>query len=104
MAKRKDYTGSASGSVAFNPNISAPAKAVYLVLIMYRNDTTDMCWPSNATIAQGVGCSERTVIRALVELAEKGVIERTPRFVEGRQTTSMTHLTDITGNVPGVQD
>jgi hypothetical protein len=104
VAKRKDYTGSASGSVAFNPNISAPAKAVYLVLIMYRNDTTDMCWPSNATIARGVGCSERTVIRGLMELADKGVIERVPRFVEGRQTTSITHLIDMTGNVAGVPE
>jgi predicted transcriptional regulator len=101
---KRDYLGSVSGGVAFNPDISTPAKAVYLVLVMYRNDKTHECWPSNATVAKGVGCSERTVIRALVELAEKGVISREARFVEGRQTTSITHLTDVVSTVRGVQE
>lgn len=104
MTDRKDYLGSVAGGVAFNPAISTQAKAVYLVLVMYRNDKTHECWPSNATVAQGVGCSERTVIRSLMELVDKGVIRRVPRFVDGRQTTSITYLTDVTSTIEGVQD
>lgn len=35
-----------------------------------------MCWPGNKSIAESVGCAERTVKRALPKLIESGLIEK----------------------------
>lgn len=94
MTARKDWFGTVTAGVAFDPDLTTNAKAVYLVLVMYRNRETDSCFPSNKTIAARLGVSERTVIRGMVELANAGVIERTPRFEDGRQISSLTTLTD----------
>lgn len=95
MTARKDWLGSISGEVAFTPDLPLAAKAVYMVLAMYRNTDDDSCFPSNATLARCTGLSERSVQRALISLTKYGVIDREPRFVEGRQTTSVTVLKDI---------
>jgi DNA-binding transcriptional MocR family regulator len=94
VSRNADWFGTVTGDVAFDPSLSTTAKAAYLVLVMHRNRDTNECYPSNKTIAQAVGCSERTAIRALNELADAGVIERTPQFRDGRQVQSLTRLTD----------
>jgi DNA-binding transcriptional MocR family regulator len=91
---RGEWFGTVPGRVAFDPSISGSAARVYLVLVMFRNQDDDTCYPSNATLMRYTGLSRSTVIRALYELSEVGVILREDRFVQGRQTTSLTHLTD----------
>lgn len=92
--ERRDWFGTVTGDVAHDPTISVTAKAVYLSLSIWRNQETNECFPSNKTIAAGLGVSERTVIRAIVELEQAGVVHRIPQFRDGRQVNSLTVLTD----------
>jgi DNA-binding Lrp family transcriptional regulator len=96
MNRRMEFDGRVSGDVVYDPTISESAKAVYLVLVMHRS-TKDFTtsFPSNATISSYTGRSVRTTIRALNELTERGVIERVPQFINGRQVNSITLLTDL---------
>jgi DNA-binding MarR family transcriptional regulator len=94
MTERNRWFGTVSGRVAFDPTISPSAVRVYVVLVMYRNREDSTCFPSNDTLQRATGFSAATVKRALSELQERGVIHRSPRFVDGRQTTSLTTLTD----------
>lgn len=94
MTRRDEWFGTVTGDVAFDPTLKPSAKTVYLVLVMYRNAETNECFPSNETIASHTGMSTRSVIRALVELEEAGVVQREARYRDGRQTTSLTILTD----------
>src|SRR5947207_9643619 len=55
--------------------LSASAKLVYEALLSYMWHM-DYCWPSQQTIADQLGRSRRTVIRALQELEARGYIER----------------------------
>lgn len=103
MTRREDWLGSVTGDVAYDPAISPAAKAVYLVLAMTRNTKDDTCFPSNATIAGYTGLSVRTCIRAMNELVAHGVVKRIPRFVEGRQTTSINLLADVQAHRGGHQ-
>ena len=90
-----------STKIASNPKISPRAKAVYLALAVHRDWWTDRCWPSNARLVEYTGLSRATVKRALRELLEAGVIERQERYVEGRQTTSMTTVGGVTSDPGG---
>jgi GntR family transcriptional regulator len=94
VTARNDWFGTVTGKVAFNPDLSHAAVRVYMVLVMHRNRDDDTCFPSNETVAKHTGMSLRSVERAIPELVEAGVIEREPRYVDGRQTTSMTRITD----------
>lgn len=100
MTARGAWFGTVTGKVAFNPDIPAGAARVYLVLVMYRNRDDDTCFPSVQTLIKTTGLSRAGVYRALDQLADLGVIRRTPRFVDGRQTTSLTTLTDGEGVIP----
>lgn len=91
---REPAFGVVTSDVALDPRISATAKALYLVLAVFRNRETDECYPSNGYLAKALGLSERTVTRALTELVDSGVIERVPQFRDGRQVNSMTRLVD----------
>lgn len=93
--------GVVTSDVALDPSISPTAKAVYLVLAVFRDRETDECYPSNRYLAAALGISERTVIRALRELSEGGVIRRVSQHREGRQVNSLTVLTDAVPKRPG---
>ena len=54
--------------------IKAPAKSVLLMLADRKNSDTGRCYPSIDTLAFDCGLNSRTVIRAVKELSEIGVI------------------------------
>lgn len=72
------------------------SKALYALLCAYADDD-GACFPSNETLAADLAVSESSVIRGLRTLREWGVIDREERFVDNRQTTSVTRLTDVVG-------
>ena len=79
--------------VAHHPDLSDRAVHVYAVLARHADDG-GRCWPSRERLAVQAGCSVRSVDRALVELADGGLIERTARGNgAGGRTSSVTTLT-----------
>lgn len=85
--------GIVAKSVIRDAAISTTARLVYVELCTYADDD-GYCFPSNETLAEDVGISLPTVKRCLAELADTGIIRRDDRYVEGRQTTSVTQLLD----------
>lgn len=71
------------------PNLTAPERAVLVALAHCRNDKTGACFPSQDTLVEMTGLSEKTVRRSLTSLdsREAPVITRTQRFA-GRYRTS----------------
>ncbi|HMS24691.1 MAG TPA: helix-turn-helix domain-containing protein [Acidimicrobiia bacterium] len=59
---------------------SVNAICVYAALAMYRNYSTSICWPSQGRLAMHIRRSKSTVKRALIELCELGIIEKTGRY------------------------
>lgn len=61
--------------------INSNEKLVYLFLLSYQESASvESIFPSNEYIAQSLGLSVRTVIRATATLAEAGLIAKTRRF------------------------
>jgi hypothetical protein len=56
-----------------NQKISRDAKALYALLQSYTG-ASEYCWPSQARLADGLGCTERSVINWLHELEENGLL------------------------------
>lgn len=76
-------------AVIFDPNLSPIDKTVFNVLCSFASLNTREVWPKIATIAKGANCSERSVIRSLQTLSQRGIIEKLPRFVNGKQISSI---------------
>jgi hypothetical protein len=76
------------------PGIPLGSKALYALLCSYADDD-GCCHPSNETLAADLGVSESSVARGLRTLADWKLIVREDRFVENRQTTSVTRITDL---------
>ena len=55
-------------------SLSARALQVYAVLGDYRNQKLAYAWPSQKTIADDIGCSDRTVRDAIRELVDAGYV------------------------------
>ena len=62
-------------------NVSPLAKLVLLEISACYNPATNVMYPKQASIAQKIGCSERSVIRAIQELFKAGLI-----IIEGKHT------------------
>lgn len=77
-------------------------KAVYGVLCTHEDVRTRSCVLKIKTIATETNCSERSVQLSLKALVERGVIERTERFENGRQKASSYRL--IGCNAPCYMD
>ena len=56
------------------------------------NHETGECWPKIETIAHECSCSIRSVQRYVGFLEEKGLVKVEPRFIKGRQTSSLYWL------------
>lgn len=67
--------------------VSPLALKVYCALATFA-DGNGTCFPSRAKIGERAGVSPATVKRMVSELKKFGAIERTPRFVDGRQTSN----------------
>lgn len=62
---------------------------VLLALGLHTDRAGAGAWPAARTIAKEARVSRSTVFECLKRLEERGYIQRTPRWVEGRQTSSM---------------
>lgn len=77
------------------------AIAVYAALATYA-DRGESCHPAQATIAEMIGVTEDTVSRVIRRLAERGLVEVTPRLVKGRKVGNDYHLAMVqTGTARG---
>ena len=72
--------------------LSVTARLIFTALCAFATINNRGCWPSNDTIAEFIGVSKSTVIRAYKELEARGVIARSDRFDEGAQTSSYTRI------------
>lgn len=70
--------------------LSITARLIFTVLCTFADKEKRGCWPSNETVAEAAGVSERTLIRAYKELETRGVITREARFANGQQSSSYT--------------
>ena len=69
--------------------ISPTAKLVLMVLADYHNSETGGCFPSKAALAEKCCCTERTVLNAIQELEEAGLITSVSRQdANGRQRSN----------------
>lgn len=75
-------------AVILDTTLSPVDKAVFNVLCAHANYDSHECWLKIATIAQEASCSVRSVHNSLNTLEERGIIQHTPRFSEGRQVSS----------------
>lgn len=82
----------------FMMGLPPAATTLYGLLVTYANGD-GYCWMSNETLAADLGWSDKTVDRAMGALRDAGVVERDPRFKDGRQITSMTRLVEAGSNL-----
>jgi Helix-turn-helix domain len=80
-----------------DPSLSMSAKALYCLLCTYA-DGERSCWPSNETLGEQLGVTDRSIRTLMNELVTAGIVMREARYVEGRQSTSVTHLVDVTSD------
>ncbi len=79
----------------FDRDLSPKAFAVYGALA-YFCDNKGQCFPSRVTLANRCGMSRPVVDKALKELEDKLMIDIEPRFINGKQTTNLYTLYDLT--------
>ncbi|WP_153008353.1 helix-turn-helix domain-containing protein [Rhodococcus pyridinivorans] len=76
------------------PNKSArrglpPAEQVVLMWLADHSDDSEQCYPTRKTLADECGLSVRSLDRALESLIERGLVVKSARFNQGRQTSNM---------------
>jgi len=79
-------------SAALQANLSKSAFKVYSFLSMSANNQTRSSFYKRSSIAKFCHMSESTVIRAVRELCEKGLLEVKRRFLEKGQQTSNDYV------------
>ncbi len=70
-----------------NRLITPIAQDVGQELLRYA-DRRGVCWPSHATLAEGIGCCERSVARAIASLKALGLLDWTHRKARWNRATS----------------
>lgn len=70
--------------------------AVYNALARYAGED-ETCYPSIPLIAKKLGCSVRQVQRSIECLKGIGLIAVEPRFIEGKRTSNLYTLLDVSG-------
>lgn len=91
MTRTTKNFGIVYNKIIRNPDIPAPVKALYAVLATYRSSTENTCYPTNATLAEHLSVTERSITNWLDVLEKHGVISRVMdpdsrriiRFTEG---------------------
>lgn len=82
-------------SAALQAGLTKSAFKVYSFLSMGANNKTHSCFHARATIAKQCGISISTVLRAIKELCDIGLLEVKRRFLApGKQTTNLYILLD----------
>lgn len=69
-------------------DVSLKAKALFSVLQKFRDNKTGYCWPSHGTLAKMLSVSRPTVIKAVEELVQAGLVKKETRCAEGGLQTS----------------
>lgn len=70
-----------------NRLITPTAQDVGQELLRYA-DRRGVCWPSHATLAEGIGCCERSIARAVASLKAFGLLDWTQRKACWNRATS----------------
>lgn len=68
--------------VLYDPLLKVNAKLCYIILLAYARQERE-CWPSQQLMAEQLGLSQRTAIRALKELQRKKLV-RIERLGQGK--------------------
>lgn len=76
----------------YGPRVGAYGVAVYACLAMFANGDTSTCFPSHQVIADLLGLSRPTVLKALRGLAEVGLISMRQRRAGGQTSSEYTLL------------
>jgi len=69
-------------------------QTVLFWLWKYSNNETGTCFPSIATLAKNSGASRSSVVRALNELVEIGLVKKTQRKIKGKKENN-TNLYEV---------
>jgi DNA-directed RNA polymerase specialized sigma subunit len=69
------YVAHVAPALMQHPTLSLYARTVGISLLMHRNNKTGLCYPEQTTIADELGVSESTVIRALAELQSLSLVD-----------------------------
>ncbi|MFK4017264.1 helix-turn-helix domain-containing protein [Cobetia marina] len=73
---------------ALPADVNATPRLTLLLLADFANEQ-GICWPTVSRLANEVGCTPRTVQRAMEVLVEQGMLKVVPRKVEtGRQVSN----------------
>lgn len=79
------------GVAVLDAEISPMEKCTLMALLLHIHPVTGLCYPSQATLAKEVGCSERQIRRTLKKLKSKCLVEiHPPPASSGRHTPSYT--------------
>ena len=73
--------------------------ATYVALGQYADNKTKECWPSVSKLAEDIGRSRQSTIKALQGLEDKGVIEVKQRFKDKGEQTSNLYILKLTRGV-----
>jgi pyocin large subunit-like protein len=71
---------------------SGPTSKLILILIANLSDENYESYPSHSYLANCAECDDRTIKRALDDLAKLNLITITPRFLNGKQTSNLYTL------------
>jgi hypothetical protein len=69
-------------------DMSLKAKALFSVFQKFRDNKTGYCWPSYGTLAKALSVSRPTVLKAVEELVQAGLVKKETRCGEDGQQTS----------------
>lgn len=73
-------------------DMRSPARLALMLIADYA-DEDHICWPSISTMAEEMGCSDRTVQRVIAMLVDKGLLQVESRHaVNGRQQSNRYRL------------
>jgi hypothetical protein len=96
-ADKHYYVANVAPALLQRPSLSPNAKLVAIVLLMHYNRTSGLCYPMQDVIGAEVGLSERTVMRAIAELRQHGMIEREARSAPRGKAKGRANLYRLTG-------
>ncbi|MDB5117010.1 MAG: hypothetical protein JWQ79_2502 [Mucilaginibacter sp.] len=88
--KQFEHFGTVEKEVIGHPEIGVGAKTLYSLLCCFKN-SLDECFPSNALLANHLGCSEKTISRYFKELFDWGITTRRQTGYDSRYITKIHH-------------
>lgn len=75
-----------------------PAAQILFVWLCSYADDDGSCFPSITRLAENCGMSRDTVLRRLDVLCERGLLKKSPQFVDGQQTTNRYQIMLVEGS------